>query len=219
MPRDTPFDFIQTATRKHRLWHCCAAYTFKDGAGLITLAKRYSPARILELGTALGFTACCLASSGEAVQVDTAEGDSRHVVLARANIKAAGLADRITVHEGYFEEVLPTLRGPYDMAFFDGLAPSAPIITQLRELLQGDGVLICANLRVAAAGEARALKTEFDNDQHWLRLGAIEDRRYSCLSKYSKYQRKSVNSPIRRYLLQAEPATIYPMVPFLKPVG
>jgi predicted O-methyltransferase YrrM len=175
MPHDTPFDFIQKATRKHRRWHCCSAYTFEDGPGLIELAKRYSPARILELGTALGFTACCLASSGEAVQVDTVEGDSKHAVLARANIKAAGLADRITVHEGYFEEVLPTLRGAYDMAFFDGRAPSAAIITQLRELLQEDGVLICANLRLAAADKARALKAEFDNERRWLRLGAIED--------------------------------------------
>ncbi len=67
------------------------------------------------------------------------------------------------------------MRGSYDMAFFDGRAPSAPSITQLRELLQADGVLICANLRIAAASEARTLKAEFDNEQHWLRLGAIED--------------------------------------------
>jgi predicted O-methyltransferase YrrM len=71
MPHDTPFGFIQKVTREHCRQHGCAAYTFEDGAGLVTLAKRYSPARILMLGTALGLTACCLASSGVAVKVDT----------------------------------------------------------------------------------------------------------------------------------------------------
>jgi predicted O-methyltransferase YrrM len=173
--RTTPFDFIQKATRWHRLRHWCSAYAFKDGAGLIDIAKRYSPARVIELGTALGFTACCLASSGEAVQVDTIEGDARHAALARSNIEAADLTERITVHIGRFDEVLRRLRGRYNMAFFDGGAPSIPIIDQLRTLLDDAGVLICANLSRASTGQARELKHEFDNADRWLRIGAIED--------------------------------------------
>lgn len=174
MLHDTPFDFIQKATRTHRRWHFCSAYTYKDGPGLIQLARRYSPARTLELGTALGFTACCLSSSSVAAKVDTIERDPRHVQLAQANVKAAGLADRIAVHQGRFEDVLPTLHGPYDMAFFDGSSPSASIILQLRTLLAEDGVLICANLPRTAASEARILDVEFGNPRRWLRLGTIE---------------------------------------------
>ena len=173
--RTTPFDFIQKATRWHRLRHWCSAYAFKDGAGLIEIAGRYSPARVIELGTALGFTACCLASSGKAVQVDTIEGDARHAALAQSNIKAAGLAERITVHIGRFEDVLRNLRGRYSMAFFDGGVPSIPIIEELRTLLDDAGVLICANLPRASADRARELKREFDNADRWLRIGAIED--------------------------------------------
>lgn len=175
MHQPTPFDFIQKATRKHRLRHWCSAYTFKDGAGLIDIARRYSPARVIELGTALGFTACCLASSGKAVRVDTIEGDSRHAALAQTNIKAAGLAERIMVHLGRFEDVLRSLLGRYDMAFFDGGPPSTPIIEQLHTLLGDEGVLVCANLSRASAGQARELKREFDNADRWLRIGAIED--------------------------------------------
>jgi len=171
----TPFDFIQKATRRHRLRHWCSAYAFKDGAGLIDIARQYSPARVIELGTALGFTACCLASSGKAARVDTIEGDSQHAALARTNIKTAGLAERIAVHLGRFEEVLRSLPGRYDMAFFDGGAPSIPVIEQLHALLDDEGVLICANLSRASAGQARELMREFDDADRWLRSGAIED--------------------------------------------
>jgi hypothetical protein len=61
------------------------------------------------------------------------------------------------------------------MAFFDGSSPSASIILQLRALLGQDGVLICANLPLVAAGEARILDAEFGNPRRWLRVGAIED--------------------------------------------
>jgi predicted O-methyltransferase YrrM len=184
--RPTPFDFIQKATRNHRLRHWCSAYAFKDGAGLIDIARRYSPARVIELGTALGFTACCLASSGKAVRVDTVEGDSRHAALAQTNIEAAGLAERIMVHLGRFEEVLRGLLGRYDMAFFDGGSPSNPIIEQLHTLLDDGGVLICANLSRAGTGQARELKREFDNVDRWLRIGAIEDGGTQIFRKQGK---------------------------------
>ncbi|MGD0145072.1 MAG: class I SAM-dependent methyltransferase [Rhizomicrobium sp.] len=184
--RPTPFDFIQKATRKHRLRHWCSAYAFKDGAGLIDIARRYSPARVIELGTALGFTACCLASSGKAVRVDTIEGDSRHAALAQSNIEAASLAECITVHPGRFDEVLRSLLGRYDLAFFDGGSPSIPIIEQLRTLLDDDGILVCANLPRASAGQARDLRREFDNADRWLRIGAIEDGGTLILRKQGK---------------------------------
>jgi predicted O-methyltransferase YrrM len=173
--RYTPFDFIQKATRTHRLRHWCTAYAFEDGAGLVEIAKRYSPTRVIELGTALGFTACCLASSGKTVRVDTIEGDSQHAALARTHIEAAGFAKRITVHLGRFEDVLRSLIGRYDMAFFDGGSPSPTIIQRLHARLDDDGVLICANLSRASSGQARELKREFDNADRWLRIGAIED--------------------------------------------
>ena len=79
------------------------------------------------------------------------------------------------VHLGRFEEVLRSLPGRYDMAFFDGGSPSTPIVEQLHTLLDDGGVLICANLSRASAGQVRELKREFDNADRWLRIGAIEN--------------------------------------------
>ena len=53
------FDDLQAETRVHRRNHGCDAYTFEDGAGLLALARREGAAHILELGTAIGYTAQC----------------------------------------------------------------------------------------------------------------------------------------------------------------
>jgi predicted O-methyltransferase YrrM len=83
MMNESRFRFIQDMTREHRLKHKCNAFTYSDGQGLIDLAKAYKPERILELGTALGYSACCLAASGDNCRVDTIEADLEHVKIAK----------------------------------------------------------------------------------------------------------------------------------------
>jgi predicted O-methyltransferase YrrM len=80
---ESQFRFIKDMTREHRFKHRCNAYSYSDGQGLINLAKAYKPERVLELGTALGYTACCLAASGENCIVDTIEADPEHVKIAK----------------------------------------------------------------------------------------------------------------------------------------
>jgi predicted O-methyltransferase YrrM len=79
---DKPFELIQSMTRQHRADHGCGAYTFEDGPGLTTLAATHHAGRVLELGTALGYTACCFAAATPNTHVDTIERDSEHVRLA-----------------------------------------------------------------------------------------------------------------------------------------
>ena len=102
-----PLFEIQAATRIHRREHGCGAYTFEDGPGLIKLAQKYEPSRIVELGTALGFTACCLAFGSPSATIDTVEGDSLHVELAQQNFKNEQFDKRITVHHGHFRKFYP----------------------------------------------------------------------------------------------------------------
>ncbi len=170
----TPFDFIQAATSQHRAHHDCGAYTFEDGAGLIAVAKAQAPRRVIELGTALGYTACCLASATSTTVVDTVERDPDHVRLAREQVTQAGLEGRVVVHEGDFLAVLTTLTGPYDLAFFDGFAPDEALIGRLRSLLADEGVLVCANLGLAAASSREALRRDLDDPTRWTRIGALE---------------------------------------------
>lgn len=153
-----PYADIQAATRRHRAQHGCEAYTFEDGRALLALAKMHKPARILELGTALGYTACCLAHGSADAQVDSLEGDMEHVSLARLHIEDHGLTSRITVHHGQFDDTLGRLAGGYEMAFFDGFAPPPNTIQRLGRLLVEGGVLVCSNLQLARAKDANLLR-------------------------------------------------------------
>jgi len=151
-----PYAPLRRATVEHRRAHGCSAYAFDDGRILVALAHRLEPARVLELGTAVGYTACCWADAG--ASVDTVEGDAEHVRLARANLVTAGASDRVTVHEGRFEQVLPGLAGPYDVVFFDGYAPSPDLLEAMRARLARPGLLVTANLHLAGGDIGRVLR-------------------------------------------------------------
>jgi len=165
---------VQQATRAHRASHGCWAYTFEDGPSLQRLAAKWNAHRVLELGTALGYTACCLAGSGPEVRVDTIERDATHVALAREQIASVGLADQITVHHGSFEVVMKNLTPCYDLAFFDGFTPEPHVIHALRHLLVDGGILVCANVDLADSAEASALRQALDDPRQWQQEASIE---------------------------------------------
>ncbi|GAB7531402.1 hypothetical protein PS3A_38140 [Pseudomonas sp. 3A(2025)] len=171
----TPYDLIQSATRQHQHQHQCGAYTFDDGPGLVALVQQERPLRVLELGTALGFTACCLASATEQTRVDTLERDPEHVALAREQVQNVGLGERVTVHQGDFLETLAHLNEPYDLAFFDGFAPDTQLLAELRRLLRDKGILVCANLGLARDGQRQALLAELGDGARWEVVSSLED--------------------------------------------
>lgn len=178
-----PFADLQGATRLHRAEHGCEAYTFEDGPALTRLASEWLPMRILELGTALGYSACCLAHGSPQAQVDTIEGDGEHARLAQAYIAQRGLSARISVHHGQFDTVLARLLSGYDMVFFDGYAPPLDILLPLRRLLADGGLLICSNLQLGVGVAARRVAAELADPAHWQQLDPIEGRRTAVLRK------------------------------------
>jgi predicted O-methyltransferase YrrM len=119
-----------------------------------TIAAAAGARRILELGCALGYTALSFAQGAPKAKIDTIERDPEHVRLARENIAAAGFDKRITVHEGDFAKVLPTLDPGYDIAFFDGHTPQPALHKTLHGLLKTGGVLITANLNHGGTADA-----------------------------------------------------------------
>jgi predicted O-methyltransferase YrrM len=152
-PND-PFAKVRAATDAHRTQHGCSAYPYDNGPLLAALAAAARARRILELGTALGYTALSFASGAPDATVDTIERDPDHARLAREHIAAAAMDHRITVHEGDFAAILPTLDPGYDVAFFDGQAPSPSLHKALRGLLRTGGTLITANLNHRSTPEA-----------------------------------------------------------------
>lgn len=169
-----PFRAIYDQTDHHRRQHGCWAYPFGDGRALGTLAGAVGAARILELGTALGYTACWLAYGSPAARIDTIERDPEHVRLAIRNVADAGLSARITVHAGSFDDVLATLDAGYDLAFFDGYAPTPSNLDAIRALLRPRGVLIAANLDLNGGSTVRAALAD---ETRWLTGPLLEGGR------------------------------------------
>jgi caffeoyl-CoA O-methyltransferase len=93
-----------------------------EGRLIYLLAKLVAAKKIVEVGTLAGYSAIHLA---RAVPPDghvwSIEFDEKHAEVARTNIAAAGLADRVTVLVGAGRDVLPTLsgHGPFDAVFID----------------------------------------------------------------------------------------------------
>jgi predicted O-methyltransferase YrrM len=165
---------LQALTRTHREEHGCGAQTFSDGASLTELVARLRPQRILELGTGLGYTACCLASGWKYAHIDTIEGDTLHVTLAREQIAKRKLGGQITVIHGLFATELPKLGSVYDLVFFDGYVPDRPTILMLRDRLRTGGTLVCANLDLTAGSGAMELMNELSDPMYWRRDGVLE---------------------------------------------
>jgi caffeoyl-CoA O-methyltransferase len=90
---------------------------------LVQLLTQLSGAkRAIEIGTLAGYSAVHIARGlGEGGMLDSLELDPRHAEIARSNIEAAGLSDRVRVHIGSAAEILPTLvpHGPFDLVFLD----------------------------------------------------------------------------------------------------
>lgn len=81
-----PFAAGQDATRAHRSQHGCSAFTYADGTLPGAVAAAVGASRILELGTALGYTALWLAHGATHATVDTIEGDAGHVEFANEQV-------------------------------------------------------------------------------------------------------------------------------------
>jgi predicted O-methyltransferase YrrM len=87
---------------------------------LETLIAALKPLRILEVGTAVGYSALLMAGSmPKEAHITTIEKYEPRIPLARANFKEAGEEERITLLEGDAEEILKTLEGTYDFIFMD----------------------------------------------------------------------------------------------------
>ena len=173
-----PFAPVRETTLKHRARHGCGAYPYDNGALLGALAAAANARRVLELGSALGYTALWFAHGAPDAVVDSIERDGEHVRLAREQVEAHGMAGHIVVHEGEFGEVMRRLDPGYDVAFFDGSTPSRPLLKEARRLLRARGLLISANLTHAGA---EAYLGALQDKKSWL-TAFIDEEHETALS-------------------------------------
>ena len=106
------------------------------------------PARILEVGTAVGFSAILMAEYDPVpCQITTIENYDKRIPIARENFKRAGKEAQIALLEGDAAEVLKTLEGPYDFIFMDAAKGQyIHFLPEILRILEKDGVLVSDNV-------------------------------------------------------------------------
>lgn len=112
------------------------------------ILQLHKPMRILEVGTAIGFSAILMAEYGpKDCHITTIEKYEKRIPLAKENFKESGYADKITLLEGDAADILKELDEPFDMIFMD--AAKGQYITfmpDVMRLLKEGGLLVSDNI-------------------------------------------------------------------------
>ena len=118
------------------------------GVLLRVLAMAVRATRILEIGTAIGYSGIWMAGAlPEGGMLLTLEVDEQRVREARDNFRRAGLAERVNVISGNARLLLAKVSGPFDLIFQDGdKLMYGPMLNRLVDLLRPGGLLVTDNV-------------------------------------------------------------------------
>ena len=113
-----------------------------------TLLVMNKPKRILEVGTAIGFSALFMSEfMPEDGSITTIEKYEKRIPLARENFKRFHKEDRITLLEGDAGEILKELDGTFDFIFMDAAKGQyLNFLPFVLELLSEDGMFVTDNV-------------------------------------------------------------------------
>lgn len=115
---------------------------------LQVLLKMQKPMRILEVGTAVGFSTLLMAEYAPlGCHITTIEKYEKRIPIAKENFKRARREDQIFLEEGDAIEVLERLSKPYDFIFMDAAkAQYIHYLPHVLRLLKKDGLLVSDNV-------------------------------------------------------------------------
>lgn len=140
------------------------------------------PSRILEIGTAVGYSAICFSEYlKENGRIDTIEREEERVKRARENIKKVEVEDKIRIYEGDAVEILPTLQESYDMVFIDAAKGKYPFFLEQALRMSHKGTVIIAD-NVLYKGYVMG-----DYNKHKQRTAVINLREYITEIKKDEY--------------------------------
>ena len=115
---------------------------------LKTLLAVQKPKVILEVGTAIGFSALLMAEySPSDTRITTIEKYEKRIPIAKENFRRAGREDQITLLEGDAAEILTGLTGSYDFIFMDAAKGQyIHFLPDVFRLLAPGGILLSDNV-------------------------------------------------------------------------
>ena len=112
------------------------------------ILENEKPNRILEIGTAVGYSASQFARyTDKKCKIDTIEIDEERAKEAKENIKKIGFEDRINVIVGNAVDIIPTLNNKYDIVFIDAAKGKYPIfLEESLKLINKGGLILADNI-------------------------------------------------------------------------
>ena len=111
------------------------------------ILEKEKPERILEIGTAVGYSASCFVAAAPNAIVDTIELDEARANEAIENVKKIGIEENVNIFIGNAVDILPTLEGPYDIIFIDANKGKYPVFLQEGiRLARNGGIIIADNI-------------------------------------------------------------------------
>ena len=109
--------------------------------------KEEKPKRILEIGTAVGYSASCFVRVCPEVIVDTIELNEERYNEALVYLKNIGIENNVNVYLGNAVEILPTLNNNYDIVFIDANKGKYPVFLQEAiRMINNNGLIIADNV-------------------------------------------------------------------------
>jgi predicted O-methyltransferase YrrM len=164
VPPNDPYAEVRQAYETHRAEHGreCGAYAVSYEKALFLSALAVEAGRVLEVGTALGYSTLWLAHGvGESGCVDTVEREQRHAKLAQKHLDSLGVGERVNVHVGDAVEVVPELESDYGLIFLDvDWHTNSALWPHLLRLLRPGGKAVLSNLWIVDEKDESSGTTE-----------------------------------------------------------
>jgi predicted O-methyltransferase YrrM len=146
---------------------------------MLQVLRIQNPQKILEVGTAIGYSALRMASAVPAAHIVTIERDAERYQMAEEFIKRSGNLEKITIIKGDALEVEDQVGelGPYDAVFIDAAKGQYQKFFEMySKFLQTDGILITDNVLFKGlvceteieSKRTRNLVKKIDNFNRWL---------------------------------------------------
>ena len=110
--------------------------------------KDTKPQKILEIGTAVGYSAICFTEFLDKDGIiDTIERDVERIKEAKENIKKAEVEKHINIYEGDAVDILPQLNNKYDVVFIDAAKGKYPFfLKESLRMINKNGIIFADNI-------------------------------------------------------------------------
>jgi len=164
---------------------------------LFRLATHFQPKKVLELGTSLGITASYLSKAAD-TEIHTIEARADIAAIAKESFRLLK-ADKVMLHEGLFDTILPDLLprlGKLDFVYLDGnhqYEATLRYVKMILPFLHDESVLIVDDIRwstgMIQAWEELCAKSDFHVSIEFLQMGILMKRPHQKKEHFTLYSR------------------------------